>query len=242
MSWSEHVETLQNMIIAHVTGGEVPNNEYTQFCEQLLLNKDIGDRLPRFVRTCRDVKQVWAHFKQYPSYAERRRHIWEGFRPVLDYLASQERSPADALIAETLSKVDADHVRDAWQKALDRRAEDPDGAITTARTLMETVCKCILDNLRVGYDAAADLPKLYRAVAENLDLAPDRNMEDIFRRIFGACQAVVEGLGALRNRIGDSHGQGKDPIRPDARHAELAVNLAGTMSTFLVATWEAKKK
>jgi hypothetical protein len=37
---------------------------------------------------------------------------------------------------------------------------------------------------------------------------------------------------------GDAHGQGRNPIRPTPRHAELAVNLAGTMAAFLVSTWK----
>ncbi|WP_334364405.1 abortive infection family protein [Bradyrhizobium sp. AZCC 1578] len=49
--------------------------------------------------------------------------------------------------------------------------------------------------------------------------------------------SVVEGLGSLRNKIGDAHGQGGKPVRPSARHAaQLAVNLAGAMATFLD-TW-----
>jgi hypothetical protein len=44
----------------------------------------------------------------------------------------------------------------------------------------------------------------------------------------------VNYLGAIRNKIGDAHGQGKLAIKPKARHAELVVNLAGTMASFLV--------
>jgi hypothetical protein len=50
---------------------------------------------------------------------------------------------------------------------------------------------------------------------------------------------VVEGLGALRNRLSDAHGQGKRPVKPASRHAELAVNLAGATAVFLAATHEA---
>jgi hypothetical protein len=52
----------------------------------------------------------------------------------------------------------------------------------------------------------------------------------------GGCTSVVEGLGALRNKVGDAHGQGKRPVRVSPRHAHLAVNLAGTMATFLIET------
>jgi hypothetical protein len=82
---------------------------------------------------------------------------------------------------------------------------------------------------------------LYRKLAKALKLAPDDHSEQVFKQILGSCQQVVEQLGALRNKLGDAHGGGPRRARPAARHAELAVNLAGSMATFLVATWEARK-
>jgi hypothetical protein len=64
----------------------------------------------------------------------------------------------------------------------------------------------------------------------------------VFKQILGGCTAVVEGLGSLRNRLSDSHGKGKAPVKPATRHAELAVNLAGATATFLVATWKVRKE
>ena len=51
---------------------------------------------------------------------------------------------------------------------------------------------------------------------------------------------MVESLGALRNKLGDAYSPGPKRARPQTRHAELAVNLAGAMAKFLVATWEAR--
>jgi hypothetical protein len=59
------------------------------------------------------------------------------------------------------------------------------------------------------------------------------------KRILGGATSVFEGLGSLRNKIGDAQGQGRRPIRPSARHAQLAVNLAGAVATFLIDTREA---
>jgi len=42
----------------------------------------------------------------------------------------------------------------------------------------------------------------------------------------------------LRNSVGDAHGQGVINIKPKPRHAELAVNLAGSMSHFLLSSYE----
>jgi hypothetical protein len=52
---------------------------------------------------------------------------------------------------------------------------------------------------------------------------------------------VGEGLGFLRNRISDAHGQGPRPVRPLPRHAQLAVNLAGAV-TYIVETWLATEE
>ena len=90
------------------------------------------------------------------------------------------------------------------------------------------------------YEDNADLPKLYRLTAGVLQLGPTQQSEDILKRIFGGCQTVVEGIGALRNKLSDAHGRGRIPAKPQARHAGLAVNLAGAMATFLVKTWEAQ--
>ena len=98
----------------------------------------------------------------------------------------------------------------------------------------------MLDETETSYTDRDDLPALYRAVSMQLQIAPSQHTEETFKRILGGATSVVEGLGSLRNKIGDAHGQGKQPVRPTARHAQLAVNLAGTMATFIVETWAAK--
>jgi hypothetical protein len=50
--------------------------------------------------------------------------------------------------------------------------------------------------------------------------------------ILGGVHSVVEGLANFRNRLGDAHGQGKHLVTPLPRHAELAVNMAGSVASF----------
>jgi hypothetical protein len=73
-----------------------------------------------------------------------------------------------------------------------------------------------------------------------LGIAPSQRTEQIFKQILGGCTSVVEGLGALRNRVSDAYGQGLNKIKPASRHAELAVNLAGSMALFLISTWDSR--
>ncbi|RUU35731.1 hypothetical protein EOC93_25830 [Mesorhizobium sp. M6A.T.Ce.TU.002.03.1.1] len=145
--------------------------------------------------------------------------------------------PADSTISNSLASFDESGVHTIWQRALGRRESDPEGALTLARTLLEEVCKHIIEASGKTYGDKDELPRLYRTAAECLNLAPDQHTEDIFKRILGGCQTVVEGLGSIRNRLSDAHGKGRKPARPSARHAALAVNLAGAMATFLVQTW-----
>lgn len=76
--------------------------------------------------------------------------------------------------------------------------------------------------------------------AKQLNLAPEQHNEQIFKQILGGCSGIVNGLGLLRNKLGDAHGHGPRMVKPQARHAELAVNLSGSMALFLVSTFEHK--
>lgn len=149
--------------------------------------------------------------------------------------------PVSAVARIALGRSDMGHIKDAWEKVIARRDADPGGAITAARTLLETVCKFILDDNKVLYDDKSDFPRLYKLVAKQLVLAPNQHTEIVFQQILRGCTSVVDGIGTMRNRLGDSHGKGKSSGTPAARHADLAVNLAMSMASFLIATWEARK-
>ncbi|MHC4177908.1 MAG: abortive infection family protein [Planctomycetota bacterium] len=236
------VEKLQNVCVARATGGG-DDSSYERYRSELLSDPFIKGRVPRFIRNCRDSPQFWQYIKyKFSKYSERRTHIWSAFRPLLDQLESLDRSPSDATVGDILPELNSDYVHAIWERALERRVNDPEGAVTLSRTLLESVCKHILDEAGESYPNDADLPRLYRLTSEQLTVAPSQHSAQVFKQILGGCTAVVEGLGALRNRVGDAHGQGRRPVKPAPRHAELAVNLAGTMAMFLVSTWLARQE
>jgi hypothetical protein len=234
---SERIEILQNLLIAVATGGSGDANDYRTFREEVTEHPLLKDISPRFLRTCRTTGQFWQFIKyEYKSYAERRQFIWDSFRPIFERIEGTKAVPSDQSVAVAMEKFDAETIHRLWTKAMERRETDPEGAITLARTLLESVCKNILDERSVGYQNDSDLPALYKLVAKSLNLSPSQHSETIFKQILGGCTAVVEGLGALRNRLSDAHGQGKKPVKPAPRHAEFAVNLAGAVAMFLVTT------
>lgn len=241
---SENVEIFQNMLIADATsGGGSSVLEYRKLREEIINHHLLKDIVPRFVRTCRSPAEFWQFIKlKYPTYAERRQFIWEEFGPMFDRLDGNAAAPSDESVSIALQRFDADTVHQLWSKALERRDSDPEGAITLARTILESVCKRILDEHGQTYRNNADLPALYSQTANLLNIAPSQHSEQIFKQILGGCSGVVEGLGALRNKLSDAHGQGSRPVRPAARHAELAVNLAGAVAIFLIATDDARSQ
>ncbi|MDQ0193840.1 abortive infection family protein [Paenibacillus wynnii] len=147
--------------------------------------------------------------------------------------------PSDKFINHTFSNnVNVQYIQEAWRKALERRGSDPEGAITIARTLLESVCKFILDEEGIPYDDKFEMHQLYKAVQSALNLSPDNQHEAIFKQILGGCTSVIVGIGSLRNKLSDAHGRSHFTPQPLKRHAQLAVNLAGTMADFLFSTWE----
>ena len=233
------VVTLQDGLIAWATGESFDETTYRRYRGQLVARHDLRHLVPPFVRKCRTLAQFWGWIKEEkPTYADRRRLIWEGFGPLIDHLEHGNRTPSEEAISVTLASLDAAGVSRMWQTALDRRVHDPEGAITLAKSLLEAVCKHVLDGLDIQYDVHTDLPKLWSLASKQLKLAPSQHQEEVFRVILGNCQAVVGNLAAVRNKLGDAHGHGRRPVKPQPRHAELAVNLSGSMASFLVATWE----
>ena len=238
----EKAQGLQNMLIAVATGGIGDDKDYKSLRTYFIDNKKTTSIAPSFIRVNRELDQFWQFIKfKFKHYSERREFIWNEFSPLMDLLESKDKKPSDLTITDGLKSFDEDGINVIWIKALERRKSDPEGAITMARTLMESVCKHILDSSNVVYDRdKTELPDLYKLTSKELNIAPSQHTTEVFKQIFGGVASVVNGLGALRNRLGDAHGKGKAQIRPAQRHAQLAVNLAGATALFLIETWQFK--
>ncbi|MBD2317749.1 abortive infection family protein [Phormidium tenue] len=237
----EKVRHLQDIFIARATGGDIKDEDYSILRLELLRDSTVKDLLPQFVITCDEPSKFWSFIKsKFSTYQERKVFIWGEFASLITSLEQNSitAQPADNDISAILVEFDTEHVHIAWQKALERRDEDPEAAITMARTLIESVCKHILDEAGIPHTDKDDLLKLYRETAKQLNMAPEQHQEEVFKQILGGCSSVIQGLGTIRNKLSDAHGKGKKAIKPSPRHAALAVNLAGAMAAFLVATWE----
>ena len=185
---------LERMLIARATGEYPDNDVYEGLRRELLTEPRLKELLPTFVRRCRNLDAFWPYIKgEADTYAERRKIIGEAFTPLMDRLEEENRTPSDEVTSKALETFDMDGVHTIWEKALERRTTDPEGAITVARTLLETVAKRILDETRGTYDDKDDLPKLYARAASELNLAPNQHAEEPIRAILGGAMNLVNG-------------------------------------------------
>jgi len=151
-------------------------------------------------------------------------------------------SAANNELFNLLHQLGGARVTELWKSCVERLEKDPAGAITAAKSMLESACKQILDGRGISYTNSVDLPALYSLTSRQIDLDPAKEGDKAVRTILGGCTTVVNGLSELRNALGDSHGKGLSSTRPSHRHSHLAVGVAGAISSFLLATDEGRKR
>lgn len=153
----------------------------------------------------------------------------------------KNQTPALESVSQQIKILGEEHVNEIWLTALSRVETQPEGAITLANTLVDSTCKTILDDFSISYSDKEDIHQIYDKLAKALNLSPSQHQEETFRTILGNCKSIVLSLANIRNKLSEAHGKGKNPPKPLPRHALLAVNLAGSMSAFLIRTYLEKK-
>jgi hypothetical protein len=112
---------------------------------------------------------------------------------------------------------------------------DYEGAITNARSLVETLLTSIEKELDPkAPDPDGDLVKTYNRVRTLLNLDPSRkDISDALKQVLTGLSSIIHGLATMRNKMSDAHATSYKPAR---HHAKLAVNAAKTVCDFLFET------
>jgi Abortive infection C-terminus len=126
---------------------------------------------------------------------------------------------------------------------LQRTAQfDPPLTIGTAKELVESTAKTVLQERGLEVEDKDDLPALVRQAQEALGLHPSvarpgPDGTDAVKRILGGLTNIATGLGELRNRgYGTGHGPKGQRVGLRPRHARLAVNAAMTWCSVMLDT------
>lgn len=151
-----------------------------------------------------------------------------------------------AALQEHTDRLNLETLRRDFDRAVSQADQDPEDAITAACSTLESVCKCLLDELGQPYPNKMDVAGLMREIQKHLNLSPGRTdlpaeIEHDVKMVLQGISTVAQGIGALRTHAGDAHGRGKrQTSRVDSRIARLAIHAASTISVFLIETWQVK--
>jgi uncharacterized protein (DUF433 family) len=171
----------------------------------------------------------------YPATMVSGRPVFAGRRLAVQvhHAIAAVKTAADPLAAEYLNR----QITRMYSAA----QSDPELAIGTAKELLETVCKSILDERAGSHAAAMELPALLKATMKQLSLAPEdvpdtaKGAESI-RILLNSLGTVAGRIAELRNLYGTGHGKSASARVLEPRHARLAVGAAATLATFLFDT------
>jgi len=149
---------------------------------------------------------------------------------------------AELVETKELDRISFEYIHEQIRKCNSKIADkDFDGAVTNARTLIESICLFIMESkTKQKQDYDGNLIKLYKAVASLLQMSPVDYADDNLKQIFSGVFSIINGVSGLRNNFSDSHGSAPSTTtyKIDVRHAILTVNLAKTITEYLFLSYE----
>lgn len=156
-------------------------------------------------------------------------------------------TPGVASVRAILAGTDPSYIAQQITRMEAAVVNDPALAIGTAKELIETVCKTILEARGIAFSKTAELPELVKATAKTLELTPDdvpdkAKAADIIKRLLSNLGSITQGVAELRNQHGTGHGKKAGTKGLGSRHAKLAVGAASTIAVFFIETHDEMPK
>lgn len=206
--------------------------------------KERNEEIPPYIKDCRTVEE----FLSAIYFGNQRNEdmlddISNFFNKYSNYLEENmyqvELVKVEAEIPHKLTYTSI--VRDLANCDIRVENEDYSGAITSARSVVEGVCKEIIHDMGGEVpEGKISLPKLFSILSKQLNLDPsNKKFDDSLKEIVSGFNKVIHGLTEVRNASGDSHSK---KVNPSFHHAVLAVNSAKTVTSFLFHTYEYQKE
>lgn len=165
-------------------------------------------------------------------------------RPRFSFRSLANHSGRAVLRAKTV----ADALDAGWMAKEIERLEngidrDPALAIGTAKELIETCCKTILNKRGVSFTKSEDLGELTKKLTKELQLVPEGISEeakgaDNIKLVLRNLTQLTNNLAQLRGLYGTGHGRDGNHRGLQPRHARLAVASAVAFIDFVSETYQ----
>ncbi len=160
---------------------------------------------------------------------------------LLSTAAKLPTKDASVALSEVARVIGYDSITQEWIQVQSILVSDPAEAVTRASSMLESVCKHILNDFGVQLPNDLSLQPLLKSTLKTLRLSTDEQISQDLQQVVRGIISVVNGIGSLRTHAGTAHGRGKDESPPTSSQARFATNSAGAAATFLMETASQQK-
>ncbi len=165
----------------------------------------------------------------------------DGFERVGGRLVRSTGTQGLEDLASATHRLEGSHLALQIQRLKESVETDPELAIGTAKELIETVCKTILEERGKPVEGTPDIPTLTKSLLKELKLVPEgihaeAKGADLIKAVLRSLGTIGNDLGQLRGLYGTGHGKTAKTQGLKPRHARLAIGAAATLVVFLFET------
>lgn len=143
---------------------------------------------------------------------------------------------------ELIKSHDLKSVSDDFNRALQNIENDPEQAIASSSSTLESICRAIIELEGKDPPKKLRISSVLNEAAKIVCFDPKNHSEGEIKRILGGIQNVILGIGALRSGFSSAHGHGIKKYRLSKRHVRLLVNSMITFGMFLIESYIEKRK
>lgn len=143
----------------------------------------------------------------------------------------------DSTIKNLIESKDLKSIIADFNRAVSNIEVDPDLAIASASSTLESICKCIIELEGSELPKKQTMSQLVSYASKLLNLSPNDHENGEVKRVLGGIQNVMLGIGALRTGYSSAHGHGLKRHRINVRHVRMLVNSMATYGTFFLETY-----
>lgn len=227
--------TVKGFLVDTATGTQITDEReqtYSNERKRLLLAMRSTDmKPPTIVTNYQSLRSFWGFIKlEYSHYDKRRKYINEQFLPLEKRIEEEE-----LFGGETLLGIEAENAYAVQTGKIIRHIEngDYDSAITSSRTLVQSVEEDLLRRLTGETVAKDDADALHSKTMKALNLDPSKDYDKRLKMIISGLNSVNSGIAQVRNVAGNAH---SPKYKAEKHHAALAYNSAVTLCQFLLDT------
>lgn len=157
---------------------------------------------------------------------------------ALDIEVSISHSTSVLTLQNLLERSGLQACQDDFDRAIQNIDTDPDQALASGCSTLESVCKAILDKMGSECPKDQSIQPLLRKVFEVMELSPEGHADAEIKRILGGLFNAGVGVGTIRTKYSAAHGRRDGQRKLQGRHARLAINSAATVGLFLLETYQ----